>query len=74
MDDVRNSVILLPAGSIQVVLGKLLHGASCAHQFWDEALGTSGDDFVVPASQVVQHREMAMAVRVKTHKQAAAQP
>jgi hypothetical protein len=68
VEDVRRTVVLLPSGSLDVILAKLLHGTSCAHKFWDEALGTVGDDFVIPADQVVSQRELQVAVRVKKHK------
>jgi hypothetical protein len=71
LSDVRDSVVLLPAGRMDVMVGKLLHGSgSCAHKFWAEVLGTDpdSDGFAVPAAQVVRRREVAIAVRVKRHK------
>lgn len=59
--DVRQSTVLLPTGSLDVVLGKLLHGSPCAHKFWDQELGTEGDDFAVPAEQIVARRPMTVA-------------
>lgn len=56
------------ASRLEVLLGRQLHGTSCAHELWDCVLAPCGDDFIVPARQVVQQREMAVAVRVKTHK------
>lgn len=61
LDDVRESVVLLPAGSLDLVLGKLLHGTQCAHSFWAEQLGDQGDDFAVPAEQIVARRPMTVA-------------
>jgi hypothetical protein len=72
LDDVRHAVVMLPSGRLDIVLGKLLHGTTCAHAFWNEVLGTSGDDFVIPAAQVVHQRETTVAVKVKRHKQAPA--
>jgi hypothetical protein len=69
LDDVRESVVLLPSGRMEAVLGKLVHGTTCAHAFWDEVLGTSGDDFVVPAAQVVRQRDIVIVAKVKRHKQ-----
>jgi hypothetical protein len=71
VEDVRKSVVLLPTGRMDVVLGKLLHGPeACAHEFWDAELGTGmdSDDFVIAADQVVQIREMAIAVKVERRK------
>jgi hypothetical protein len=68
VDDVRTSTVLLPTGRMDVVVAKLLHGTACRHKFWDEILGTSGDDFVVEASQVVFERDMQVAVKVRRHK------
>lgn len=65
LSDVRESVVLLPVGSLDVLIGKMLHGATCAHALWDEALGTQGDDFVIPAAQVVARRPMAGAVKTR---------
>lgn len=61
VSDIRDSVVLLPAGRLDVVLGKLLHGSTCAHHFWDQELATEGDDFAVPASQVVARRAKTVA-------------
>ena len=68
VEDAHSSVVLLPTGRMDVVMAKLLHGTACRHSFWDEVLGTSGDDFVVPAEQVVAQREMQIAVKVRKHK------
>jgi hypothetical protein len=65
VDDVRRSTVLLPAGRMDVMVAKLLHGTTCAHEFWAEELGLEGDDFAVPAGQVVQTREMNIAVKVR---------
>lgn len=67
VDDVRQTVVLLPAGRMDVVVAKLLHGSACRHEFWAEALGTDpgSDDFAVEAGQVVQTREMTIAVKAR---------
>jgi hypothetical protein len=69
VDDVHETVVLLPAGRLDVVVGKLLHGTTCRHELWAEQLGTDPDDntFAVPAEQVVQQRTMNVAVKTKTH-------
>jgi hypothetical protein len=68
-DDMRSTVVLLPTGSLDIVQAKLLHGTSCRHEFWAEVLGTdpASDDFAVEKSQVVQVREINIAVKA-THK------
>jgi hypothetical protein len=71
VENVNQTVVLLPTGRMEVMVAKLLHGTACRKEtFWDELLGQAHDDdsFVVPAEQVVQVREMAVAVRVKRHK------
>jgi hypothetical protein len=71
VDDVRRSVVLLPAGRLDVLMAKLIHGTTCRKEsFWDEVLGQDhGDDaFVIPASQIVAKREMAIGARVIRHK------
>lgn len=65
VEDVRTTVVLLPTGRMDVMMAKQLHGTACRHAFWDEVLGTSGDDFVVEASQVKQVREMTIAVKAR---------
>jgi hypothetical protein len=67
VEDVRKSVVLLPAGRLDIVTAKLLHGTACRCSWWAEQLGTDpdSDDFVVEASQVIAQREMAVAVRTK---------
>jgi hypothetical protein len=65
VEDVRSSVVLLPTGSLDVVMAKLLHGTACRHEFWDEQLGTSGDDFAVAAEQVVARRPITVAAIAK---------
>ncbi len=67
VEDVRHSVVLLPQGSLAVVHAKLLHGTACRCQFWNEVLGTTGDDFVIPAAQVVAQRPMQIAVKARHH-------
>lgn len=70
VDEVQESVVLLPTGPLDLIVGKLLHGTTCRHEFWAEALGTDpdSDHFAVPAEQVVARREMQVAVRIKKHK------
>lgn len=58
-------VTLAAPANVRLLAGKLVHGTTCRHEFWDEVLGTSGDDFVVPASQVIQVREMPVGVKVR---------
>lgn len=67
VEDVRKSVVLLPAGRLDIVTAKLLHGTACRCTWWAEQLGTDpdSDDFVVEASQIVAQREMQIAVRTK---------
>ena len=66
----RQSTVLLPTGRLSIIQAKLLHGTTCAHDWWAEILGTdpSSDDFAVPSSQVVQTREINIACRVTRHK------
>jgi hypothetical protein len=70
LEDVRESVLLLPTGRLDVVVGKLLHGTTCRHTFWAAELGTDpdSDDFAVPAELVRQRREMKIATIVRRHK------
>lgn len=67
VEDVRKSVVLLPAGRLDIVTAKLLHGTACRCVWWAEHLGTDpdSDDFVVQADQIVAQREMQIAVRTK---------
>lgn len=66
--DVRSTVLLLPSGSLDVITAKLLCGSSCATDFWHQQLGTSGDDFIVHAAQVVARRPITVATIAKhTH-------
>lgn len=68
-EDVRNTVVLLPTGSLDIVQAKLLHGTTCRCSWWAEQLGVQdSDDFAVPATQVRQTREMNIAVKVRRHK------
>jgi hypothetical protein len=69
VEDVRSSVVLLPTGSLDVVRAKLVCGTSSACGFWADELGLpDAHDFAIPASAVRQQREIAIAVKVKTHK------
>jgi hypothetical protein len=63
VEDVRH-VKLISGSGMDILTGKLLHGTRCGHEFWDEVLGTSGDDFAVPATQVTQVRDIQIAVKV----------
>jgi hypothetical protein len=65
LEDVTSSVMLLPTGSLDVVVGKLLHGTTCRHPQWAEWLGTdpASDTFMIPASAVRQQREIQVAVK-----------
>jgi hypothetical protein len=69
VEDVRQSVVILPTGRLDVTMAKLLHGTTCRCEFWVEALGTDpgSDDFVIPADQVVAVREIAIAVKIARH-------
>lgn len=58
-------VVVVAPERVELLAGKLLHGTTCAHGFWDEVLATSGDDFAVPREQVTQVREMAVAVKAR---------
>jgi hypothetical protein len=65
VEDVRG-VKLVTGG--ELVLGKLVHGShECGHRFWNDVLGTSGDDFAVERDKVRQVREFRIAVKA-THK------
>lgn len=60
VSDVRQSVVLLPTGTLDLLIAKLLHGSQCAHSFWAEELGLDpeSDEFAIPAEQVVATRAM----------------
>jgi hypothetical protein len=68
--DVRQSVVLLPTGSFDVLTAKLLEGTSSRHSFWAEALGTNPGDhlFICPTSQVVTQRPITVATVVRRRK------
>ena len=71
LEDVRTSLVLLPAGRLAIVSGKILHGAACRHEtFWAPELGLDPDDetFAIPAEQVVATRPMAIGARIIKHK------
>jgi hypothetical protein len=72
VDEVRESIVLLPSGSLLVLMAKLIHGTSCRHAAWAEWLGADpdSDDFIIPAESVVAKRPIAIAVRA-THKRSA---
>lgn len=65
--DARPVVVLLPSGRLTIMQGKLLHGQACAHKFWEGVLDLEGDDFAVPAEQVVRERTIA---NIKTSRRA----
>lgn len=53
VDRVKVIQVLTPSGLVPIATGTLLHGPEkCAHEWWDEILGTGGSDFAVPASLV----------------------
>ena len=60
VEGTRRTIVLLPAGRLEIVTGMLLHGRACRHGWWAEILGTdpSSDDFVVPSTQVTQIRDL----------------
>ena len=69
VEDVQNTVVLLPAGRLDVVQAKLLHGTADRCSWWADQLGVPHtDDFVIPAASVVAQREMKIAVKIKTRK------
>ena len=61
--DVRQSVVLLPTGTFDLLIAKALHGSQCAHKFWAEELGLDpeSDEFAIPAGHVVATRPMTVA-------------
>lgn len=67
VEDVRNTVVLLPEGRLDVVTAKLLHGTACRCSWWAEVLGTdqASDDFAVAASQIVAQRKMQIATKAR---------
>ncbi len=65
-DGESGTTFQLPTGRMDIMTGKLRHGTACRHEFWADALGTDADDtFAVPAVQVVQVREMAIATKAR---------
>lgn len=69
VDDVRTSVVLLPAGRLDIVQAKLLCGIASRCDFWAQELGLQdAHDFAVPADKIRSQREMQIGARVKTHK------
>jgi hypothetical protein len=70
VDEVRQTTLLLPTGSLDVVQAKLLHGRACRHEWWAEQLGTdpASDDFVAPAEVIRSIREMNVTVKTGAHK------
>jgi hypothetical protein len=74
LDDVRCSVVILPTRRIDVLLGKLLCGTSCACSFWNHVQDSDGSDFLIPSSSVVQRRDIQVAAVVKRHNQTPAPP
>ena len=66
VEDVRKSVVLLPAGRLDIVTAKLRCGTASRCDFWAEELGLQdAHDFAVPADQIVAQREMQIAARTK---------
>ena len=70
VEDVCNTVVLLPTGSLDVVTATLLEGTTSRHSFWAEALATDPADhqFICPADQLVARRPIQIAVKVKSRK------
>jgi hypothetical protein len=58
--DATRSVVLLPAGRMEILRGTHAHGKSCACAFWAEALDLdiADDTFAVPSTAVVQTRPL----------------
>jgi hypothetical protein len=68
-EDVRRTVVLLPAGRLEVMTAKLLCGTASRCDFWAAELGLPDAHHVaIPASQIVAKREMAIGARVIRHK------
>jgi hypothetical protein len=67
VESVARKIVLLPAGRLEILTAKLLHGQTCRHNWWAEVLGTDPEsgDFAVPAEHVTQIRELGP---VKTRK------
>ena len=67
VNEVRSTVVLLPTGSLDVVVAKLLEGTASRHQFWAEELGTDPADhtFIVPADQIIARREIIVSAIFK---------
>jgi hypothetical protein len=69
VDDVRTSVVLLPAGRLDIVQAKLLCGTTSRCDFWAQELGLQeAHDFAVPANKIRAQHEMQIGARVKTDK------
>jgi hypothetical protein len=71
VEDVRQSVVLLPTGSLDVLMAKLLHGPTCAHErFWAPVLDLDHEssEIAIPVEQVIAQRPIAIATRVIKHK------
>jgi hypothetical protein len=54
VENVARQVVLLPAGRLEILTAKLLHGQTCRHEFWMDAIGADADTFAVAADQVVR--------------------
>ena len=68
-ESVQSTVVLLPAGRLDVVVAKMLCGTTSRCDFWTQELGLSDPhSFAVPQSSVVQIRQMKIATVVKNHK------
>lgn len=65
-DGVRNTVVLLPGGRLDIVQAMLLCGTASRCDFWAEELGLQdAHDFAVPADKIRAQREMQIGARVK---------
>lgn len=66
VEGAHKSVVLLPAGRLEVLTGKLIHGKSCRHRDWAEWLDTDpeSDDFAVLMDQVTQRQDIG-PVKIK---------
>jgi hypothetical protein len=69
VDEVRQTTLLLPTGSLDVVQAKLLHGRACRHEWWAEQIGTdpASDDFVAPAEVVRAIRTLNVTIKTGRH-------
>lgn len=68
VEDARRAVVLLPAGRLEIMTAKLLRGRTDRQDWWNEVLGTEGDDFAVEIGQVVQTRELGPVITKRSGK------